>query len=84
MKQSSKQPLSMNGAVTIEYMIVALLLMIPLWYGLVGGSGNWSTPNRAGNNGNLYVPPSPTTPYPGLVNVLDNRQRSFSQALNRP
>ena len=74
----------MAGTVTVEYLIVALMLMIPLWYGLVGGSGDWSDPARVENSCNLYSAPSPANAYPGLVRVLNNKQHNFSDALSRP
>lgn len=84
MKKLNRQYTFMAGTVTVEYLIVALMLMIPLWYGLVGGSGDWSDLERADNSGNLYSAPSPSEPYPGLVRVLEDKQHDFSDALNRP
>lgn len=73
-----------NGSVTVEYLIVALLLMIPLWYAFVGGSGVWNDPDKVANNGNLSKGPVPAEPYPGLLQVLDDHQHEFSQKLNEP
>ena len=72
------------GSVMVEYLIVALLLMIPLWYALVGGSGAWNDLDRTPNHGNLTKGPLPPTPYPGLLKVLDDRQHEFSHSLNQP
>lgn len=73
-----------NGSVTVEYAIVTILLMIPLWYALMGGSGVWIDTDRAPNHGNLTESPPQEAPAPGLFKALDDRQHSFSSKLNQP
>lgn len=72
-----------KGSVTIEYVIVTLLLMIPVWYALMGGSGPWtSTPQ---NKGNLTKPAvAPVSINPGVVQALGERENDFANAINQP
>lgn len=66
-------------------MIVTIMLMIPVWYALLGGSGTWNDLDREANHGNLTRPEDRReTPSPGLLRVIDNRQHSFIDSLNQP
>lgn len=73
-----------TGSVTIEYVIVAIFMMIPLWYAFVGGSGNWLDHDREPNNGNLaQVGPMPSES-PFLVKTLNDRQNRFTTEIYQP
>ena len=74
-----------KGSITIEYLIVTLFLMIPIWYAVIGGSGNWTdadtlTPNK----GNLTKGSVPDEGYPGLVKTLNDKQHDFADQINQP
>lgn len=73
-----------NGMITIEYAIVIIFLAVPLWYALVGGSGVWNDSDRTSNNGTLTRGPVPSESFPGVLQVIDDRQHDFSDALNQP
>lgn len=75
-----------TGSVMVEYAIVTILLMIMLWYALMGGSGSWINADRTPNHGNLTSPkPSPDTQAPpGLFQALDDRQHTFTRSLSQP
>ena len=73
-----------SGSITAEYAIALIMLMIPMWYVLMGGSGLWIDTNRPVNSGNLSDPSASPAPTPGLLQVLDQRQHDFSDELNQP
>jgi len=75
-----------SGQVTTEFIIVAIFLALMVWYSVVGGSGPWNDANHQPNQGNLekIPPPANGQAYPGLVQVLNNRQHDFSQDLSQP
>ena len=76
---------AMRGAITIEYLIVSVLLMLPIWYFVVGGSGGWSDPDKDGNAGNLTRTNLSSEIYPySAVKVLDQRQHDFANKINQP
>lgn len=81
MKYSSRKA---DGSISIEFTIVTVFLMIPIWYTFMGGSGIWNDADRDPNLGNVSVGPAPAQVTPGLVQVLDTRQRDFAHALNQP
>ena len=64
-----------KGSVTIEYVIVTLLLMIPIWYALMGGPGPWTSTSQT---------VTPNTSNPGVVQALGNREDNFANAINQP
>lgn len=73
------------GAITIEYLIVSILVMLPIWYFVVGGSGNWLDPQKDANAGNLTrTNLAPEVYSQSAVNVLHARQHSFADAINQP
>lgn len=79
------QKIANNGAITIEYLIVTLLLMIPLWYAVMGGSGNWQdAASRSPNKGNLTRTSQPSEAYPGIIKSLNDKQSDFADAINQP
>ena len=73
-----------KGSITAEYAVVIIMLMIPLWYGLMGGSGSWFDTRRAPNHGNLTQSPPADDPAPGLFQALDQRQQTFTRSLSQP
>ena len=39
-----------KGAVMAEYLLVSVLLMLVIWYAIVGGSGDWLDPDKPENH----------------------------------
>lgn len=73
------------GSITMEYVIVTLLLMLPIWYAFVGGSGSWSDTERDANTGNLTIPIDKASDHPpALVRTLNKRQKDFVHELYQP
>jgi len=75
-----------KGSITIEYMIVMLFLMIPIWYAVIGGSGSWlNVDASASNKGNLTKSSTvPSEGYPGLVKTLNDKEIDFADQINQP
>lgn len=80
-----KHPSFIRGAITIEYIIVSILVMLPIWYFVVGGSGNWLDTDRVANRGNLTrTDLAPDVYSQSAINVLHERQHDFADAINQP
>lgn len=74
-----------RGAITIEYLIVSMLLMLPIWYFVVGGSGDWRDADHQPNPGNLTrTELAPEVYSQSAVRVLHNRQHDFADTINQP
>lgn len=83
--RSLKHPSLVRGAITIEYIIVSILVMLPIWYFVVGGSGSWLDTDRAANPGNLTRTDLASEVYSqSAINVLHERQHDFADAINQP
>lgn len=76
--------LRQTGSVTIEYLIVAIFMMIPLWYAFVGGSGDWTDADRTANNGDLVRGGPAPSNAPYLIKALNDRQEKFTTDLYQP
>lgn len=78
-------PFFTRGAITIEYIIVSVLVMLPIWYFVVGGSGNWLDTDRTPNRGNLTrTDLAPEVYSQSAITVLHDRQHDFADAINQP
>lgn len=74
-----------HGAITIEYLIISILLMLPIWYFVVGGSGNWRDSDHQPNAGNLTrTPLASEVSSQSAIRVLHDRQHSFADSINQP
>lgn len=78
--------MKVTGQVMTEFIIVAIFLALMVWYAVMGGSGPWNDANRQPNHGNLEKAPPPADgqAYPGLIQVLNDRQHDFSDSLSQP
>lgn len=76
-----------RGAITIEYLLVAVALFLTVWLALVGGTGDWRDIDRPVGESVLphRVPnPNPAEPSPNLIKVLDDRQHDFAREVYQP
>ncbi|MEZ5511092.1 MAG: hypothetical protein R3F47_14540 [Gammaproteobacteria bacterium] len=76
-----------RGAITIEYLLVAVALFLTVWLALVGGTGDWRDIDRPVAESALphRVPnPIPAESSPNLIKVLDDRQHEFAREIYQP
>lgn len=67
-----------------EYLLVSVLLMLVIWYAIVGGSGDWLDPDKPENHGDLSTTQPPATQYPSVMNAIQAKQHQFTRDIYQP
>ncbi len=82
-----KREFLQKGSITVEYLVIAVMLMVPIWYGVIGGPGAFNDIERNAKDTALphhHISTESNAYSSSLINALDQRAKNYADQIYQP